>query len=68
MSNPHDCLFPSSNNEGIADLPPSMQGDFFDYPLAYGSVRRDAIIGGGPSISIQMIIYRDATGKLSREA
>ena len=36
-----DCVFPSSNPEGIADLMPSMQGDFFDFPLAYGSVRRD---------------------------
>jgi len=35
-----DCLFPSSNDEGIADLLPSMQGDFFDTPLAWGSVRR----------------------------
>lgn len=41
MSNPlPDCIFPSSNAEGIADLIPSMEGDFLDYPLAYGSVRR----------------------------
>ena len=36
-----DCIFSSSNDEGIADLMLSMQGNFFDYPLAYGSVRRD---------------------------
>jgi hypothetical protein len=41
MSDLPDCIFPSSNSEGIADLMPSMQGDFLDYPLAYGSVRRD---------------------------
>ena len=35
-----DCLFPSSNEYGIPDLMPSMQGDFFDYPLSYGSVAR----------------------------
>jgi hypothetical protein len=42
MSDAPDCLFHSSNSEGIADLMPDMQGDFFDYPLRYGSVRRDA--------------------------
>ncbi len=41
MSLTPDCLFSSSNDDGIADLMPSMQGDFLDYPLAYGSVRRD---------------------------
>jgi hypothetical protein len=41
MSDVPDCIFSSSNDEGIADLMPSMQGDFLDYPLAYGSVRRD---------------------------
>jgi hypothetical protein len=41
MSECPDCRFPSSNNEGIADLMPDMQGDFFDCPLRYGSVRRD---------------------------
>lgn len=41
MSDLPDCIFPSSNSEGIADLMPAMQGDFLDYPLAYGSVRRD---------------------------
>jgi hypothetical protein len=35
-----DCLFPSSNSEGIPDLLLSMQGDLLDAPLAYGSVRR----------------------------
>lgn len=42
MSDAPDCIFHSSNSEGIADLMPDMQGDFFDYPLRYGSVRRDA--------------------------
>jgi len=41
MSDVPDCIFPSSNSEGIADLMLSMQGDFCDYPLAYGSVKRD---------------------------
>ena len=36
MSDVPDCIFPSSNSEGIADLMLSMQGDFCDYPLAYG--------------------------------
>jgi len=40
MSDVPDCIFPSSNSEGIADLMLSMQGDFCDYPLAYGSVKR----------------------------
>lgn len=40
MSQTPDALFPSSNALGIPDLDASMQGDFFDYPLAYGSVRR----------------------------
>jgi len=35
-----DCIFPASNSEGVADLLPTLQGDFFDYPLAWGSVRR----------------------------
>lgn len=41
MSEVPDCIFSSANSEGIADLMPSMQGDFLDYPLAYESVRRD---------------------------
>ncbi len=41
MNSLPDCVFPSANSEGIADLMPSMQGDFLDYPLQYGSVRRD---------------------------
>ncbi|MFA5376583.1 MAG: hypothetical protein WC455_12625 [Dehalococcoidia bacterium] len=42
MSNPlPDCVFASSNTDGIADLMPDMQGDFLDYPLVYGSVKRD---------------------------
>lgn len=41
MNSLPDCVFPSANSEGIADLIPSMQGDFLDYPLQYGSVRRD---------------------------
>ena len=36
-----DCVFPSSNSEGVADLMLSMQGDFMDYPLQYGSVKRN---------------------------
>lgn len=40
MSDTPDCIFPSSNGEGIADLMPSMHGDYFDYPLAYRSVAR----------------------------
>jgi hypothetical protein len=36
-----DYLFASSNDDGIPDLMPEMQGDYFDYPLAYGSVRRN---------------------------
>ena len=35
-----DCIFPASNIEGVADLLVDRQGDFFDYPLAWGSVRR----------------------------
>ena len=35
-----DAVFSSSNREGVADLMPSMQGDFFDTPLCWGSVRR----------------------------
>ncbi len=36
-----DCCWPSSNEDGIPDLLKSMEADFADYPLAYGSVRRD---------------------------
>lgn len=41
-----DCVFPSSNSDGIADLIFDMQGDFFDYPLAYGSVKRNGSYRG----------------------
>jgi hypothetical protein len=40
MSNVPDCLFASSNSEGIADLDLSMQGDYLDYPRQWGSVAR----------------------------
>ena len=40
MSDAPDAVFPSSNSEGVADLLPSLQGDFFDTPLVWGSVRR----------------------------
>ena len=42
MSELPDCLFSSSNEDGIPDLLFDMQGDYIDYPLRYGSVRRDA--------------------------
>jgi hypothetical protein len=40
MSNVPDCIFPSSNPEGIPDLDLSLQGDFLDYPRQWGSVSR----------------------------
>lgn len=41
MSEVPDCLFPSSNDDGIPDLSINMQGDYVDQPLAYGSVKRN---------------------------
>jgi len=36
-----DCIFNSSNDDGIPDLLLSMQGDYVDQPLPYGSVKRN---------------------------
>ncbi|MGD0953103.1 MAG: DUF4417 domain-containing protein [Methanotrichaceae archaeon] len=40
MSECPDALFPSSNPEGIPDLLKSMEADFVDVPIPWGSVRR----------------------------
>ena len=40
MSEVPDCIFSSSNSEGVPDLDPSLQGDVLDYPRQWGSVAR----------------------------
>jgi len=41
-----DFLFPSSNSEGIPDLDINMQGDYVDFPLAWGSQARTKSFAG----------------------
>jgi hypothetical protein len=50
MSDVPDCVFPSSNSEGIADLlmedalGNSLQGDVLDYPAQWGKFARSTDI------------------------
>jgi hypothetical protein len=46
MSEVPDCVFPSSNSEGVPDLDLSMQGDFMDYPAQWGVFSRSTEMAG----------------------
>ncbi len=46
MSDFPDCVFPSSNSEGVPDLDLSVQGDFLDYPAQWGSFGRSQELAG----------------------
>lgn len=46
MSEVPDCVFPSSNREGVPDLDLSMQGDFLDYPAQWGKFARSTEMSG----------------------
>lgn len=41
-----DCLFPSSNREGVPDLDLSLQGDVLDYPAQWGKFARSTEMVG----------------------